>query len=278
MSRGKPFLVSILLLFGVVMSFGITTNVKAYVVTDDEGEKIDIPDKYFLESPEAKEKEMAHFTKVLGNSVDYWISHPDTPFIEINPEAARLKPAFAEWGTFNSVVARVEKTRALENIPTNYTRKLVEMAAKDFNSSNSTLYESGLDTEGFRFMSQSFSAILKPSDMTYYNATKNPKIDNCLKKAFMQWGKDKRFGFRMVNDPKDARIIVTDIDQDPSLSYAIEPQVEAAFVPTMIFHGTLVQGKIVLTSELESMPENRAELIHSVIHEVGHSIGRPDLF
>lgn len=278
----RILLIVVLAIFGVLVTSPGTVS-KAYVVKDDEGNQIEIPNKYFLKDPAVADKEDAERSQIGNAYVQKWMNNPDVPFNEIDPDFYNAhignKPPVTM--TFNQVIESYLNKRRLATTVTikDRTNQLKDFLIKSFNSKNS-ISRSELDTDGVSFVQfAGFNSILKPSDYTVYNATNNPKVEHALNLAFEQWQKDDRFHFRLVDSPNNARLIVTDTNTiSNNNSIQLEAGYLALFHPTKVYKQTLVQGEIVLSSQLEQFSQDNPKLVHAVLHEMGHAIGRPDLY
>lgn len=278
----RILLITILAVVGVLAT-NPSTDSKAYVVTDDEGDQIEIPDKYFLKDPAVADKEDAERSQIYNAYFQKWMNNPDVPINEINPDFYNThfnKEAPATI-TFNQFIEGYLNKRRLATTVTikDRTDQIKNILIKGLNSNN-TFRKSELDTDGVSFVTFSgFDSILKPSDYTVYNATNDPKVENALKLAFQQWQKDDRFHFRLVDSPKNARLIVTDTNTiSNNKAIQLEESYLALFHPTQVYKSTLVQGEMVLSSQLEQLSQDNPKLVHAVLHEMGHAIGRPDLY
>ncbi|WP_164507275.1 hypothetical protein [Companilactobacillus furfuricola] len=114
--------------------------------------------------------------------------------------------------------------------------------------------------------------------MTVYNQTGNKNVTFALEYGFKQWNKDPRFHFRMVDNPEDAKVVVTDLQHSQSRSKQFESDYDAFFSANIVYKNVLIQGEITLSDKTLSMDKNDPKLLHTVVHKLGHSIGRPDLF
>lgn len=278
----RILLITVLAIVGVLATNPCTVS-KAYVVTDDEGEQIEIPDKYFLKDPAVADKEDAERSQITNAYIKKWIDNPDVPFNEVDPDIYKLydKRKAPRTITFNQFVESYLNNKRLASTVTTKDRtdQLKNAFIKTVNSKN-TVWKSELDTDGVSFVYfAGFASILKPSDYTVYNATNNPKVEHALNLAFEQWQKDDRFHFRLVDSPKNARLIVTDTNTiSNTRSVQLEEGYLALFHPTQVYKSTLVQGEMVLSSQLEQLSQDNPKLVHAVLHEMGHAIGRPDLY
>lgn len=271
MGKFKFILINLVALVGFAFLFG-GNSVQARVVTDDEGEQVDIPDSYFLKNAEQLDAMLKKQGAELKPITTYWVNHPDTQFSELSPELSKKLP---DLTTFNEMVKKIQQATP------QYSLDDIRATFKAVGEDPYEILKQGtdgfLDTEKVPVLNPYFTRIVKPSDMTYYNQTGNKKVDYALDYAFGQWSKDPRFKFRRVNDPKDAKIIVTDLQHSKATQQNYEPNYEAAFIPTVIYDTVLVQGQIVLSPQVLAMAQNDPNFLHIIVHEVGHSIGRVDL-
>ncbi|WP_125770252.1 hypothetical protein [Companilactobacillus furfuricola] len=278
----RNLLITVLAIVGVLATSPSGVS-KAYVVTDDEGDQIEIPDKYFLKYPAVANKEDTERSQIGNAYFQKWMDNPDVPFNEIDPEFynAHIGNKSSITMTFNQVMESYLNKQRLATTVTikDRTDQLKNFLIKAFSSKNS-IRKSELDTDGVSFVEfAGFNSILKPSDYTVYNATHDPKVKHALSLAFEQWQKDDRFHFMLVDSPKNARLIVTDTNTiSNNNSVQLEEGYLALFHPTKVYKQTLVQGEIVLSSQLEQLSQDNPKLVHAVLHEIGHAIGRPDLY
>lgn len=276
MKRLKGCISLLAVLFGMTLLFGNfgNGNVQAKVVTDDAGDQVDIPDKYFLESYDSSVNDNNQkMWTYLWPFVNEWVNNPDTKLSDISPMMAQYLP---ELNTFNDLVERYS-----EYYP-QYNRDNLEYILKGLlTQRNLVSFFPGnkiIDTEGVFVSNRYFNYIAKPSDMTVYNQTGNRNVTSALEYGFKQWNKDTRFHFRMVDNPREAKVIVTDLVHSQSKSKQFESDYDAFFSANIVYKLVLIQGEITLSDKILSMDKNNPKLLHTVVHELGHSIGRPDLF
>lgn len=249
-------------------------DVEAYVVTDDEGEQVDIPDKYFLKSPTEVDAEIDAVAKPLDADINTWKTNPDMTFEQIDPNIVNTFPRLANIGTFNQFV---QKYSATLGVSPDFVEKYLMISADSYKTGMKYQMAGGLNDEGYSFHTAAYNSILTPSDTTVYNETGNPKIENALKLAFAQWEKDPRFHYRLVDSPQDARVIVTDSSHADGKTDKLESSYQAVFLPTIVYNQCLVQSKIILSQKITELDANDPALIHTVIHELGHASGRQDI-
>lgn len=271
MKRLKGCISLLAVLFGMTFLIG-NGNAQAKVVTDDAGDQVDIPDSYFLKNSDQLQANLDKQFEQIKPISTYWALHPDVQLSSLSPELAKKFPDFS---TFNELVNKYHQLAPQYSIDDIRTTLLA--LAKDFSMLNKMGTHGFLDTEKVQIINPLFSRIVQPSKMTVYNQTGSSKVDYALKYAFKQWSKDPRFKFRMVDSPKNARIIVTDLSHSKATSKNFEPNYEAAFIPTIIYYSTLVQGQIVLSQDVLNMDQNDPNFLHIIVHEIGHSMGRVDL-
>ena len=271
MKKFRGILITFAMIIGLVLPLFSNSVAEAKVVTDDEGQQVDIPDSYFVKDVAEKEKSAHQGADFYKPIFTYWAYNPNTPLSSINADLAKKMPDFTTFNDFLDRYNRVSHSNGEGN------RELFSALAHDPYEFILLGNHGFLDDESVRINSLIYGAIAKPSDMTVYNGTGNAKIQNALSLTFKEWEKDPRFHFRMVNDSQKAKVVVTDLNHDSTSAKSFEPGFQAIFLPTIVYQQCLVQGKIVLSPDIEKLDMNDPELIHTVIHEMGHAVGRPDL-
>lgn len=275
MGRFFKIIFSVAFLIGSVQFLASNTEVQARFITSTEGDRVELPDKYFtnIDSYNKSMKEARRVNDLMNN----WVNNPDKTFSELYPEEAAAHPEYAAMGSFNEFVDKRYHSR-LTGLSKAETREVYRITYSDYANSMETISHGGLDTEGVKLSGdRGFNAMLTPSDITVFNGTGNSKITHALELGFKEWEKDKRFHFRLVDSDVDARVIVGDSNQVGLSSEYFEKYMSALYVPTIVYDNVLVQGLIVVSPDIEALDASDPQLIHTVIHELGHAIGRPDV-
>ncbi|WP_125771455.1 hypothetical protein [Companilactobacillus furfuricola] len=124
MKRLKGCISLIVVLFGITSLFLGSNIVQAKVVTDDAGDQVDIPDKYFLDSYDSSvdDNDQKIWT-YLWPFVNEWVNNPDTKMSDIRPMMSKLVP---DMTTFNDLVEKY----STEN--PKISKDLIEYGLKEF--------------------------------------------------------------------------------------------------------------------------------------------------
>lgn len=248
---------------GLSYSFNDTASF-AKTVVDDQKNVIDIPDKYFTNLPS---DQLVQSQKVFCQKMQYYFNHPDEKITD--PDVLHEAGVDTMNKAVESVFLAKEGTRTHESIMNNFKSNYADPMDRAL-----LLVKGGLNTEGVELESEEISNILEPSDITVYNATGKQNITRAIRYSMNDWGKSPVFNFRLVNNPKDARIIVGELGPEEST----EKDIQGSFKVLSSYYKVEIQGKISLSPSITDLKWNDPVLLHTLMHEMGHSLGRPDLY
>lgn len=269
----KKILISMCLCLGLVPVSVPSIPAQARVLTDDEGDQIDVPDDYFLDDKVIRETKL--WIKYALPSFQNWVKNPDTKMSDISSIVSKFYPDLTTFNKFIDAYADSYKNGTNAFYKENLKRYYTSLA---FSPDVVNEMADSLDDGNIHFFTSSiYGSIVKPKDITVYNATKNNRVNDALKISINEWKKDQRFHFRIVDNPQEARIILTDTNLNPEFEKNFEKNINGTFVPTQVYNEVLLKGYIVLSPDIEKDSTSDTKLTHDVMHEVGHVIGRRDI-
>lgn len=236
----------------------------AKTVVDDQNNVIEIPDKYFTNMPSP---ELIETQTVLCRKMQYYFAHPAETITDpvVLNEVGTDTINKALDNAFNGKEGQRKHAEILENFKSQYLnpgdRALRLMAG-------------GLDTGKVALEGSKFVGILDPSDITVYNATGKKNVTEAIKYSMNEWSKTPYFNFRLVDDPKEARVIVGELNPGETA----EEHIQGNFKLVSSYYNIEIQGKIGLSPNITNLNWDDTDLLHTVMHEMGHAVGRPDLY
>ncbi|AKP67616.1 hypothetical protein [Companilactobacillus ginsenosidimutans] len=261
------------IIFGVIIEISDYSPVCAKTVTDEQHNRIEIQDKYFVNMPTEQD-----LSKALGlyQEATYYLNHLDEQM------PSELQHHF-EYKTMRD---KVESLYSPDSLSWK-TREQLRLYLLSQYTPHMAIHNymnqvhGGLDTDNMRFTLQKngiyqYSAILKPSNITVYNQTGRKDVTNAINQAAINWNDTPGVHFRLVSSPKDARVIIRQTNGNDSDVY-FEQATDAVFNVTETYAQCLVQGDVILSSDLLKS-QDKKKLVHAVTHEFGHVLGMPDLY
>ncbi len=263
MKRSKYILLLFIVIGALYTAFPNEDSVMAKTIVDDEGQTVDLPDSDFLNVNTTIPK----YDENSKDSIFYYFNHLDEPF-----QGKMLINAPDGYSTMREYM-----TMEYKRSDTHFSSLEAYISSLKTRMLASKTNFMGLNTEGMRFGGGSYAAILKPSNITVYNETKQDNVKRAIQKAMDGWSRNNNIGFSFVDNPKEARIIVRGVNSsDNSLQF--EQDIDALYQVTSTYYGCLLQGEIIVSPRIQSLPTDDPILNHSIVHEFGHVLGVPDLY
>ncbi|AKP67897.1 hypothetical protein [Companilactobacillus ginsenosidimutans] len=258
----------------------------AVEIKSDQGPYVYIPENYF--SHKVNDADIQHYQAICDH-VQYYLQHPD----EVITDPATRNELGAT--TMSQHIESLYKGRSAYGFATDGSVEVTHSKSKadivkfiqdrysDAYSLTMIRMNGGLNINGFNpdgsstgpihFTNVTMNSMVKPSDITVYDGTNSPSAHKAITIAFTHWSRIPYFNFRFVDNPAEARIIISGFDKDTKP----EQGTEGLFVP-LTYCYTEIQGHIYIKPELLHRDWRYASLDHVIMHEMGHALGRVDLY
>ncbi|MQS89830.1 hypothetical protein [Companilactobacillus mishanensis] len=241
-----------------------TQNAQAKTVVDDFGNTIEISDKYFNNPPsESDKKALTEQYQELQVAIN-------------NPNQQMGDLAMKYFQNYRTVQSYVDMTYNLNPATFQSKKPIMTLIIGEIGSLSNFIDKNsngGLETDNLNIKSDDYGAILKPTDLTVYNATEKQGVKQALQTTFNAWDSPK-IHFRFVNSPDDARIVVRAVD---SKNGNFEGSFDGSMTEVSVYSTVLIQANVNISPELSQLPGDDPTLVHTLEHEFGHVFGLTDI-